>query len=112
MVEHGGDVIKFAGDAIVFCFRTASDDAHWRGEYVLEACECCLDLLKKVGRFPIAIPGIDITHLTIHLGVGAGTVYDVQVGGPPGRWEHFIAGEGLNQLAIVLDLAKPGLCSP
>jgi hypothetical protein len=35
-------------------------------------------------------------------------MFDVHVGGAPGRWEHFIAGESINQLGTVLDLAKPG----
>ncbi|RKP21311.1 adenylyl cyclase, partial [Rozella allomycis CSF55] len=108
VLSHGGDVIKFAGDAIVLCWRTESEDENERGEYVLQACECCLALLKKLSNFPTNIPDCDITHLNVHLGVGAGPMFDVHVGGPPGRWEHFIAGESINQLAIVLDLAKPG----
>jgi class 3 adenylate cyclase len=42
------------------------------------------------------------------LGIGAGLVSDVFVGGFPGRWEHFLAGDGVNQLSQVLDLAKAG----
>jgi hypothetical protein len=43
------------------------------------------------------------------LGIGAGAIYEVHVGGNPGRWEFFIAGDGVNQLGSVLDLAKAGM---
>ena len=80
-----------------------------KGELVYKAANCCSDLLAKLGSYEVKIPEKKV--LNIHLGIGSGTVYDVHVGGPPGRWEHFIAGEAVNQLSIVLDLAKPGMSS-
>lgn len=76
---------------------------------VLQASKCCLELLSQLGRFPVDIPDCEITELKIHLGIGAGSVYDVHVVGDVSRSEHFIAGNGVNQLAQVLDLAKPGI---
>ncbi len=78
-----------------------------RGETVLKAAHCCLDLLKLLGSYEVDIAGIGSKILRIHLGIGAGHVYDVLVGGID-RWEHFIAGDAVNQLASVLDLAKAG----
>ena len=78
-----------------------------KGELVLKAAHCCLELLKNLGSFQIDVPECDIKVLRIHLGIGAGTIHDVHVG-LADRWEHFIAGEGVNQLATVLDLAKSG----
>ena len=78
-----------------------------KGEVVLKAAHCCLDLLKQLGSYEVEIPQIGQKVLAIHLGIGAGNVFDVQVGGID-RWEHFIAGDAVNQLASVLDLAKAG----
>lgn len=48
-------------------------------------------------------------ELRIHLGIGAGKVFDVVVGSAQhSRFEHFVAGEAVEQLGLVLDLAKPG----
>jgi class 3 adenylate cyclase len=118
--------VKFAGDAVIFYWTLdvkrgdKEDDDDFddddispeenieRGECVLRACECCLQLLTELGEYKIDLPDIDIKVLRIHLGIGAGALYDVHVGGGPGRWEHLIAGDAINQLGIVLDLAKPG----
>jgi hypothetical protein len=79
-----------------------------RGELVYKASHCCLELLTKLGAYDINIADCTTKTLRIHLGIGAGIVTDVLVGGSPGRWEHFIAGDGVNQLSQVLDLAKAG----
>jgi hypothetical protein len=78
-----------------------------KGEIVLRAAHCCLELLKKLGTYNIDIQDCDTKVLKIHLGIGAGQIYDVHVG-YGNRWEHFIAGDGVNQLGTVLDLAKSG----
>jgi hypothetical protein len=79
-----------------------------RGEMVWQAAQCCLKLLSDLGEFKVDIKDCEIKMLRIHLGIGAGKVYDIIVGGHQNRWEHFIAGEAANQLSQVLDLAKAG----
>lgn len=88
-------------------FTKLEDNERTRGELVLKAAICCLDLLSNLGTYAIDIPGCDQTTLRIHLGIGAGSTFDVHVGAR-GRWEHFIAGDAVNQLASVLDVAKAG----
>lgn len=63
--------------------------------------------MKLLGSYEVQIPELGSKILRIHLGIGAGNVYDVMVGGVD-RWEHFIGGDAVNQLAAVLDLAKAG----
>jgi hypothetical protein len=79
-----------------------------RGQMVLKAAQCCLDMLKLLGSYEVDIEGLGTQVLRIHLGIGAGLINDVIVGGGD-RWEHFITGDAMNQLASVLDLAKAGL---
>ncbi|KAJ3084587.1 hypothetical protein HK102_000614 [Quaeritorhiza haematococci] len=82
IILHGGDIVKFV--------------AH-----------CCLDILNQLDNHMIDIPDCNIKELRIHLGIGAGQIFDVHVGDSD-RWEHFIAGDAMNQLAAVLNLAQPG----
>jgi hypothetical protein len=82
-----------------------------RGETVYQAAKCCLKLLTSLGEYKIDIKDCDTKLLRIHLGIGAGKVFDVLVGGDHGRWEHFLAGDAANQLSQVLDLAKAGTCN-
>lgn len=104
------------GDAVILCWKsedltdyTDSTQDILRGEMVYQAAKCCLKLLTDHGEFAIDIKDCDTKLLRIHLGIGAGKVFDVIVGGEHGRWEHFVAGDGANQLSQVLDLAKAGL---
>jgi hypothetical protein len=87
---------------------SSSEEDLKRGRIVLKAAHCCLDLLKLLGSYEVDIPEIGTQVLRIHLGIGAGDIYDVIVGGGD-RWEHFISGDAVNQLAAVLDLAKAGM---
>ncbi|RKO96432.1 hypothetical protein CXG81DRAFT_10567, partial [Caulochytrium protostelioides] len=112
---HGGDIVKFAGDAVIFYWKvkpspkmSPADEEIERGEVVLKACHCCMDLLNNLGTYHIDVPQSSTDTLRIHLGIGAGKVFDIYVGGNPGRWEHFIAGDAVSQLSHVLDLAKAG----
>ncbi|KAI9354579.1 nucleotide cyclase [Zopfochytrium polystomum] len=111
ILTHDGDIVKFAGDAVIVYWKLQSHEAETeinRGELVLKAAFCCMDLLNSLGTYDINVPNCSTKVLRLHLGIGAGQIYDVHVGGSPGRWEHFIAGDALRQLSQVLDLAKAG----
>jgi hypothetical protein len=104
------------GDAVIVYWKSSkaanlNDKSmnNVRGSLVYKACICCLNLLTNLGTYGVNIPDCSIKTLQIHLGIGAGLVSDLFVGGDYGRWEHFIAGEGVNQLSTVLDLAKAGI---
>ncbi|KAJ3190642.1 hypothetical protein HK101_008516 [Irineochytrium annulatum] len=110
---HGGDIVKFAGDAVIVCWKMEDEDdgGAWelpRAELVLRASYCCMDLLNNLGTYVIDIPNCATKMLRIHLGIGAGNIFDVHLGGEHGRWEHFITGDAVKQLSFVLDLAKAG----
>ena len=75
----------------------------------MKAAQCCLDLLTRLGTHNIDIEDCATKVLKIHLGIGAGPIYEINAGGDPGRWEFFICGDGVNQLGSVLDLAKAGI---
>jgi len=113
ILSYQGDIVKFVGDAVIFYWKINDDNLDdisedpARGELVLTACDCCIKLLNQLGRFPIDIPDCEITELKIHLGIGAGKIYDIHVG-TKDRWEHFIGGDAMDQISTVLDLAEAG----
>lgn len=110
IISHDGDIVKFAGDAVIVYWKPAPNETVTditRGELVLKASYCCMDLLNQLGTFDIDVPDCSIKQLRLHLGIGAGQIYDVHVGAGA-RWEHFIAGDGIRQLSQVLNLASSG----
>ena len=106
IVAHGGDVIKFAGDALQVVWRnraTPAPEASGGRDgspvevravnagaapqdslpgLVLRACNCCLDLLINLNNF---VP-VDGVVLKLHMGVGAGDLDEFYVGGHHGKW--------------------------
>ena len=78
---------------------------------MLRACACCIEIHKKLTNFN---PGVEGVSLSLHIGVGAGNVRVLQVGGevPPDtkipRYEYVICGSPLDQVAIAEPLAAIG----
>lgn len=98
---HGGDVIKFAGDALM---------ALWSVPYatdlppqVVLACHCALQMLEDMkGYMAGGCP------LTLHSGIGAGQISHLHVGGTNGRREYLICGEFIDQVSECEKKAESG----
>eukprot|EP01071_Lankesteria_metandrocarpae_P003319 Lankesteria_metandrocarpae@DN2890_c0_g1_i1.p1 len=69
------------------------------------AVQCCLDLHKKLGNFPTAVPD---KFFTLHIGMGFGLVTILQVGGTLERWEYVVAGPPMQQISVAEPLAASG----
>lgn len=84
----GGDIIKFAGDAILVVWLCDRDTMECQ---LLRATKCAVDctMLKS-----------DQSKLGLHVGIGCGELVAAHVGGTFGRWEFFIAGEACTQSAL------------
>ena len=105
--DYGGDVIKFAGDALQVVWRSharANEQPEGLPELVLRASMCCLDMLQHLNEFS-PVPGV---VLRLHMGIGAGLVSAFCVGGWRRKWEYFISGEPVGQMAVAADEAKCG----
>eukprot|EP00924_Labyrinthula_sp_SR-Ha-C_P011651 snap_masked-scaffold_17-processed-gene-4.26-mRNA-1 protein AED:0.73 eAED:0.73 QI:0/-1/0/1/-1/1/1/0/1727 len=90
VTEKGGDVIKFAGDAILVVFRGANFNND-----LLDATLCCVEIAKKVTN--LGLRAGDIV-LSVHCGVGVGKIIGLNLGGLHGRWEYVITGDPLEQI--------------
>ena len=105
--QHGGDVVKFAGDA-VSCVFEVSADADLRAA-TCRATACCLELHRKLHNF---VGHEDASGgrilLSLHIGVGCGTVTVLHLGGHHGRWECVLAGDPVHQAVYGEPLATSG----
>ena len=104
----GGDVIKFSGDALTIIWpicdiENASKDLD---EAVCRASACCNEIHEKLDNFDTNVKGADA--LRLHIGIGAGHVTLISLGGCIGRWEYVVCGSPMEQIAIAEPMAKSG----
>lgn len=102
IAEHGGDVLKFAGDAVLAIWRDGEADqdlayAAWR------AAQCGIAIQAALRDYRV---GPDA--LSLRVAIGAGSARIVHVGGVRKRWEFLFAGRPLEQVARVGALIEPG----
>jgi class 3 adenylate cyclase len=95
----GGDVIKFAGDALIVLWvnEPLAKLAH-------RACECALELQDSLHDTEIT-PEIS---LSLKVGVGLGSATMFYVGGHADRFEYFAAGPALKECFSAADVAEKG----
>eukprot|EP00004_Rigifila_ramosa_P012215 TRINITY_DN2635_c0_g1_i3.p1 TRINITY_DN2635_c0_g1~~TRINITY_DN2635_c0_g1_i3.p1 ORF type:complete len:2075 (+),score=399.17 TRINITY_DN2635_c0_g1_i3:584-6226(+) len=99
--NHGGDVIKFAGDAVMAVWRNGP---LWLT--TLQATTCALEIQSALQGTTASSPTTLRLHL--HIGIGAGKVEALHVGGIMGQWEFFVRGPAVEQIAEAEKIAKNG----
>ena len=100
---QGGDIVKFAGDALVALWATGITDEDL-ASITLRAAQTGL-LFQTILQDQQPLEG---ARLSLRVGIGAGEVAAVHVGGALGRWEVLIAGEPLGQMGRAQEQARPG----
>lgn len=98
---HGGDIVKFAGDALL-AFWPAEEPA--LAEAARQAAGCGLALQRAVAERDPA----DGLRLELRVGLGAGALTLMRLGGALGRWELLLAGAPLLQVRVAALQAQPG----
>lgn len=101
--RSGGDIFKFAGDAIIIVWPPPSDKSHL---VILcrQAIQSALDIQIKLTDFKI----IDDVKLSVKIGFGVGQVTIAHVGGVFQRAEYLPAGPPLTQAFECEHLATGG----
>lgn len=95
----GGDVIKFAGDALIVLWTSEP-----LAKLAHRACECAVDLQD-------ALHDVEMTpeiRLCLKVGVGSGSATMFYVGGHENRCEYFAAGPALKECFSAADAAEKG----
>jgi class 3 adenylate cyclase len=106
VADHGGDVVKFAGDALLALWAADED----LPTLTAQAASCGLAMQQVLRAGELAAG----TRLSMRIGVGAGRVSAAHLGGERGRWEFVVGGPAVMQTCGVEQLARPGdvLLSP
>ncbi|HYF61733.1 MAG TPA: adenylate/guanylate cyclase domain-containing protein, partial [Herpetosiphonaceae bacterium] len=98
---HGGDVLKFAGDALVAVWM--ADDEAGLAATALRAAHCALVIQERLHRYRVGT-----VALTMRIALAAGPISAVHLGGLHGRWEFTLLGEAMSQVAEAEGHAEPG----
>ena len=112
---HGGDVIKFAGDALLCLWTADGDDSSSSGsgsehggvalaEAVARAAQCSLTIHASMDNFIASKTDFRVRCKCM---IGAGSVMGLSVGGLGGRWEFLVAGAPCTQVEQC-SVAQPG----
>eukprot|EP00736_Rhodelphis_marinus_P001270 Rmarinus@m.6390 len=130
--EHGGDVLKFAGDALLVLWKVESPSSEDSGvlygdmqahstaseaecyahelivsrlqEALVKACMCALTLVYRLDKMS-PLPG---AMFRVHCAVASGPLYGLHVGGHRNSWEFLVHGSPLEKLGRCIDLAAKG----
>jgi class 3 adenylate cyclase/tetratricopeptide (TPR) repeat protein len=101
----GGDVLKFAGDAMLACWPAPGPDREGGLAGATAAAAGCAEAMQAaLGRFAAA----QRLPLALRIGVGAGEVVMLDVGGERERRELLVAGAAVPQTTGAAERALPG----
>jgi class 3 adenylate cyclase len=89
---EGGEIVKFGGDALTAVFHADESLAY----SVRRAVQAANAMQTAMTCFPSQVED-GYPYLRIKIGIGAGQLVALQVGGTAGRWEYVVAGEALSQ---------------
>jgi class 3 adenylate cyclase/tetratricopeptide (TPR) repeat protein len=104
IAAHGGEAVKAAGDALLALWPVAELRGETLADAVRRAAGCALAVRQGLG----GDDGFDAGaghRLAVHVGIGAGEVHALRVGGADGRWAVLAAGDPLRQLGPAVGLA-------
>jgi class 3 adenylate cyclase/tetratricopeptide (TPR) repeat protein len=101
VIAHGGDVVKFAGDALLAIWPAADrDDLE---EAAVRAAQCGLAVQEALRHYAHAPQD----PLRLRVAIGTGRVAAVHVGGLYRRWEFLLAGDPLAQVGLIEKQVRP-----
>ena len=106
--NYGGDVVKFAGDAVIAVWTIVSDDGttdsvsradQW--QWTMRAAECAIEIREKLSNYKV-----ENENLYLKLAISTGNITTAHVGGVFNRWEFLLTGNPLVEAGIANNLAK------
>jgi class 3 adenylate cyclase/tetratricopeptide (TPR) repeat protein len=114
--NYGGDVVKFAGDAVIAVWPVVSNSIPEEGsgtigpvsradywQWTMRAAECAIKIRERLTNYKA-----EDANLYLKLAVSTGRISTAHVGGVFNRWEFMLTGNPLFELGIANNLAKAG----
>ena len=104
---YGGDVIKFAGDALVCVFRSSK---YGVGGFKMTLADVCSNAVQCATE----LTQVCTAQLTVHVAVSCGSICFAMLGGFNNVWECLVSGQCLGHLSQCLEDAtsKQTVVSP
>ncbi len=108
--QYGGDVVKFAGDAVIAVWHIVSDDGttdsisradQW--QWTMRAAECALAIRERLSNYKV-----EDEKLYLKLAISTGSITTAHIGGVFNRWEFLLTGNPLVEVGIANNLAQAG----
>ncbi len=96
--QHVGEVVKFAGDALLALWPSLSDaDIEVKAVAILaqRAVQCSQEVFWQLNDFLV----LDKYQLTLRMSIGAGSIRIARVGGRKNRWVLMLYGVPLEQVS-------------
>ncbi|GAB4500344.1 MAG: adenylate/guanylate cyclase domain-containing protein [Anaerolineales bacterium] len=109
--SEGGEVVKFSGDGLTILFPEADEPLGYALRRAWQAAEA---MQRATHAFEGTQHILEGARLGLKIGIGAGAVMGMRVGGVLNRWEYVLTGEPLRQAAAAEGRAESGdiLLSP
>ena len=108
VADYGGDVIKFAGDAIMIVWYGVEQELEVN---VLCAALCATELQTKAGEHQVGNVE-DNLSFQIHIGLCCGSldseIFEAPINNNMQRLYHYVGGEAILEIGELVDLAKAG----
>jgi len=114
--DYGGDVVKFAGDAVIAVWPIVPDNISAAGspaadlvsradqwQWTMRAAECAIEIRERLTNYRV-----EDANLYLKLAISSGQILATHVGGVFNRWEFLLTGNPLVELGIANNLAKAG----
>lgn len=104
---YGGDVVKFAGDAVLIVWEGLKEDIE---NNLLLASKCVLDMQDKEGAY--VVDAKKSLYFRIHCGLCVGLLESEIFNAPNHvnmqKYFHSVSGESLIEIGDLVDIAKAG----
>lgn len=108
ITAYGGDILKFAGDALIIEWtKEMLPQGYHHLNVTLLAALCSTRLVDRCSDFPVSRDGKNISTLNLHCALGYGAVVGAHCGDMD-RMEYLILGDSIRQIADAMGLAKLG----
>ncbi|MEI7770632.1 MAG: adenylate/guanylate cyclase domain-containing protein [Chloroflexales bacterium] len=107
VTAHGGDVVKFAGDGLLALWY-GDEDLPQLAQRAVQ-CGLAVQMMMSPDVWGGSFDGARApAPLKLRVGVGAGEVTTMHIGGVFGRWELLVTGEPVRQTGHAEGQARPG----
>jgi class 3 adenylate cyclase/tetratricopeptide (TPR) repeat protein len=102
VMSYGGEVIDFAGDALLAIWPVANEDLRI---ITIRAAQCGLAMQRMLEDYS-TVEGVRV--LSLRVGVGVGDMATAHLGGVYGRWKFVVVGTPIVQVSLAEREAYPG----